>query len=291
MRWLGSQPAVCYTPTSDLNTQRLITDFSFTTCHSTSFLPSPSPSLSPLYIIHPPSFHPIPYTIFLSSTYNLMALEALNSPTAPPTPLFRQDSFNHVRYLESWTKGKRSKRQRNETPPTEEQYLALCLMLLARGDARNTSSESKIQSVHPSVPDVTLVYKCNVCTKAFASYQALGGHKASHRKNNNNNNSSGADVEQLVTTNLTNSTTTSSGGKTHECSICHKCFQTGQALGGHKRCHYEGTVGGTSSNHSQPRGFDLNLPAWPENIFNGFSDEEVESPHPAKRSRMFARSG
>ncbi|KAF5780494.1 putative transcription factor C2H2 family [Helianthus annuus] len=291
MRWLGSQPAVCYTTTSDLNTQRLITDFSFTTCHSTSFLPS----LSPLYIIytHPHSIpsHPLHFlSFFLSSTYNLMALEALNSPTAPPTPLFRQDSFNHARYLESWTKGKRSKRPRNETPPTEEQYLALCLMLLARGDVRNTSSESKIQSVHPSIADATLVYKCNVCNKAFASYQALGGHKASHRKNNNNNNnnSSGADVEQLVTT---NSTTTSTGGKTHECSICHKCFQTGQALGGHKRCHYEGTVGVTSSNHSQPRGFDLNLPALPESIFNGFADEEVESPHPAKRSRMFARSG
>ncbi|KAL2521216.1 zinc finger protein ZAT10-like [Forsythia ovata] len=30
----------------------------------------------------------------------------------------------------------------------------------------------------------------------------------------------------------------------HECSICHKSFPNGQALGGHKRRHYEGTIGG-----------------------------------------------
>lgn len=28
--------------------------------------------------------------------------------------------------------------------------------------------------------------------------------------------------------------------KGHECSICHRIFATGQALGGHKRCHWTG---------------------------------------------------
>lgn len=70
--------------------------------------------------------------------------------------------------------------------------------------------------------------------------------------------------------------------KGHECSICHRVFNSGQALGGHKRCHWGGgaTTGpneATSSNSSKPmqilqsggqqsRGLkegvlDLNLPA------------------------------
>ncbi|WMV15479.1 hypothetical protein MTR67_008864 [Solanum verrucosum] len=35
-------------------------------------------------------------------------------------------------------------------------------------------------------------------------------------------------------------------GRTHECLICHKCFPTGQALGGHKRCHYDGNNANSS---------------------------------------------
>ncbi|XP_076889662.1 zinc finger protein ZAT6-like [Bidens hawaiensis] len=206
-----------------------------------------------------------------------MALEALNSPTASSTPFFRQDSFDHTRYLDSWTKGKRSKRQRTDRAPTEEEYLALCLMLLARGGARESDTNSTTL-----IADSRLVYKCSVCNKGFGSYQALGGHKASHRKNN----TSGGDVEQSLVV-----ATTSTSGKSHECSICHKRFPTGQALGGHKRCHYDGTVGGghvsnggtNSSSQSQRGFFDLNLPALPENMF---ADDEVESPHPAKKSRQ-----
>ena len=29
----------------------------------------------------------------------------------------------------------------------------------------------------------------------------------------------------------------------HECNVCGKAFPTGQALGGHKRRHYDGTIG------------------------------------------------
>ncbi|KAI3767499.1 hypothetical protein L2E82_17657 [Cichorium intybus] len=233
-----------------------------------------------------------------------MALEALNSPTTTPDSLFRQDSFNHLRYLESWTKGKRSKRPRIDQPPTEEEYLALCLMLLARGSDSTPQSirrrvtddppEKKQKLQASRLPESRLGYKCWMCFKTFDSYQALGGHRASHRKNNN---AGGGDVmEHSSVTTTSTTTTTSGGGKSHECSICHKCFPTGQALGGHKRCHYEGNVGGghvstgvTSSsggsNHGK-RGFDLNLPALPENTFSGFADEEVESPHPAKKSRL-----
>ncbi|KAL0368951.1 UNVERIFIED_CONTAM: Zinc finger protein ZAT10 [Sesamum calycinum] len=65
-----------------------------------------------------------------------MALEALNSPTAPP-PSFK---FDAATYFEPWTKGKRTKRPRSldrlhDDAHSEEEYLALCLVMLARGGA------------------------------------------------------------------------------------------------------------------------------------------------------------
>uniref|UniRef100_A0A5B7AK70 Putative zinc finger protein ZAT10 n=1 Tax=Davidia involucrata TaxID=16924 RepID=A0A5B7AK70_DAVIN len=219
-----------------------------------------------------------------------MALEALNSPTTPTTSL-HYDNMNN-RCLESWTKGKRSKRPRVDQPPTEEEYLALCLIMLARGVGGRGGSASHRERSSPAAPppptssDSKVSYKCSVCNKAFGSYQALGGHKASHRK------LAGADEQSTTST-----TTTTSGGRTHECSICHKCFPSGQALGGHKRCHYEGGAGGggggssgvTSSegvgSTNSHREFDLNLPALPE-FWPGFGDDEVESPHPLKKPRL-----
>ncbi|KAI3465270.1 hypothetical protein Pfo_021933 [Paulownia fortunei] len=249
-----------------------------------------------------------------------MALEALNSPTTP-TPSFQFENAT-LRYLEPWTKGKRSKRPRSverHHEPTEEEYLALCLIMLAQGGGASTSSavpqqkNLQTQTLLPPPPAVMvpvdpskLVYKCSVCNKAFGSYQALGGHKASHRKL-----SVAGGGDEHSTTSVSAGTTTTSvaatggagSGRTHECSICHKCFATGQALGGHKRCHYEG---GTPSNNGggagssvvtssegvgstvSHRDFDLNVPALPD-FWPGFGsgvEDEVESPHPAKKSRL-----
>ncbi|KAK6115999.1 hypothetical protein DH2020_008268 [Rehmannia glutinosa] len=234
-----------------------------------------------------------------------MALEALNSPTAPTTSFDIENAT--LRYLEPWTKGKRTKRPRSvefNTEPTEEEYLALCLIMLARGGTASTSSapppQRSNQSHLPPPSDPSkLVYKCSVCDKAFASYQALGGHKASHRKL-----SGGGDEHSATATTGTTSASASGSGKIHECSVCHKCFPTGQALGGHKRRHYEGgapasgkgadavsgavtSSDGVGSTVTQ-RGFDLNLPALPE-FWTGFGsgiEDEVESPHPAKKSRL-----
>ncbi|PIN20746.1 hypothetical protein CDL12_06563 [Handroanthus impetiginosus] len=245
-----------------------------------------------------------------------MSLEALNSPTTS-TPSFKFENANR-QYLESWTKGKRSKRSRSvERPePTEEEYLALCLeylalclVMLARGGAGAGPSEEEklskfsqpqIQTQKRVPPVVTSgeqsksVYKCSVCDKVFGSYQALGGHKASHRKFTCGDDHSAASVATTTT-----SATASGGGRTHECSICHKCFPTGQALGGHKRCHYDGGApsgngagAGSSALTSSEgvgstvthRDFDLNLPALPG--FGFGVEDEVESPHPAKKSRF-----
>ncbi|GAB2293840.1 ZINC FINGER protein [Dionaea muscipula] len=255
---------------------------------------------------------------------------------------------------------------------SEEEYLALCLIMLARGrhGASTSTTSSSVPAAstasppapakvpssstashadhedHPSstVPPVaeddkmmttTTTYRCSVCSKAFGSYQALGGHKASHRKLNLQ---SADQDDQKSTSSASAAATSASGavgaaanpigsGKIHECSICHKCFPSGQALGGHKRCHYEGIInghvrsgggGGSRSTSSavttsegvgstaSHREFDLNLPATPELFPAGgfgatavelisrqrksrfYGDEaEVESPHPSKKPRLF----
>ncbi|KAI5655202.1 hypothetical protein M9H77_32389 [Catharanthus roseus] len=247
-----------------------------------------------------------------------MALEALNSPTTP-TPVFQYENAATLRYLDQpWAKGKRSKRPRSVEPPppqhqqqqqpTEEEYLALCLIMLARGGAPSTTTlplppppqQHNIPSSSSSDPP-KLLYKCSVCDKAFSSYQALGGHKASHRKLSTASAGGGDDQS---TTSTSTTTAAAATGRTHECSICHKCFPSGQALGGHKRCHYEGGAGavgstgnaasgvtssegmGSTNTHSN-RDFDLNLPALPEFwLAAAAGDDEVSSPHPAKRSRF-----
>ncbi|KFK34259.1 hypothetical protein AALP_AA5G121600 [Arabis alpina] len=204
-----------------------------------------------------------------------MALDTLNSPTSTTTapPPFLTESEN----LESWTKRKRTKRHRTDhqhqsNPPSEEEYLALCLLMLARG------SDDDHSPPPPSDHHHHRDYKCSVCGRSFPSYQALGGHKTSHRKpvsnniNNNNEDQSTNDHNGPVTNNGNISNVlVGQSGKTHKCSICFKSFPSGQALGGHKRCHYDGGNANGNSNGNNNHGFDLNLPA--DQVMEDFNDE------------------
>ncbi|MCO5604756.1 hypothetical protein L7F22_058926 [Adiantum nelumboides] len=84
-------------------------------------------------------------------------------------------------------------------------------------------------------------FSCKFCPRSFKSFQALGGHMASHGKLKSSTTTKqrtspshpqlGAEVN-LETSHI--------AGMGHECSICHRVFATGQALGGHKRMHWVG---------------------------------------------------
>ncbi|XP_010487903.1 PREDICTED: zinc finger protein AZF2 [Camelina sativa] len=265
-----------------------------------------------------------------------MALEAMNSPSSFTTRIeTKEDLMNDAVFMEPWLKRKRSKRQRSHSPSssssspprsrpksqnhqdlTEEEYLALCLLMLAKDQPSPSTttqtrfhlSQPQTQTPPPESSKTLSSYKCSVCGKAFPSYQALGGHKASHRIKpptvTPNPDDPSSTAAPTVSAAAGEKHPISASGKIHECSICHKVFPTGQALGGHKRCHYEGNLGGggggsksvshsgsvssTVSEERSNRGFiDLNLPALPELSLHhnpiSAADEEILSPLTGKK--------
>ncbi|KAL9224758.1 hypothetical protein vseg_000767 [Gypsophila vaccaria] len=242
----------------------------------------------------------------------------MNNTTVLPPPDRDESTYSVSK------KKKRTRRPRSDTtqtPPSEEEYLALCLLMLANGQVGSNGENLQSLGDNEGLP---AHHKCDVCDKAFSSYQALGGHKTSHRKPTT--------AITIATTTATVAVTTTPSSKAHVCMICNKTFPTGQALGGHKRCHYEGgpnnsknistnyinklkqhglncsksssavvsSDGGaaTSTVTNTPLEFDLNVPAAsPDDIsgvdFGGATkmvssyDQEVESPHPSKKPRPF----
>ncbi|TKY52838.1 Zinc finger protein ZAT11 [Spatholobus suberectus] len=85
------------------------------------------------------------------------------------------------------------------------------------------------------VPDTSVstspeVYECKTCNRKFSSFQALGGHRASHKRAKLEGEQPGAGAKSL-------GLGIRSEPKMHECSICGHGFSLGQALGGHMRRH------------------------------------------------------
>ncbi|KAE9461135.1 hypothetical protein C3L33_06948, partial [Rhododendron williamsianum] len=101
------------------------------------------------------------------------------------------------------------KRSREQDGDVEALAMANSLMLLSRVGAAPGR-----------------VFSCKTCNREFPSFQALGGHRASHKRPRLTT----ADGNFLHVQ-------TPEKPKTHECSICGLEFAIGQALGGHMRRH------------------------------------------------------
>ncbi|XP_010455559.1 PREDICTED: zinc finger protein ZAT12-like [Camelina sativa] len=104
-----------------------------------------------------------------------------------------------------------------EIKSTVDVTAANCLMLLSRVGQEHVDGGG----------DLKRVFTCKTCLKEFHSFQALGGHRASHKKPINNSN------ETLSSSGLVKKVKTTS----HPCPICGVEFPMGQALGGHMRRH------------------------------------------------------
>ncbi|KAL6603375.1 hypothetical protein ACP70R_043736 [Stipagrostis hirtigluma subsp. patula] len=151
------------------------------------------------------------------------------------------------------------------------------------------------------------VYECRTCGRCFPSFQALGGHRTSHKKPRlaagdhdhgygGAKNKNGPAAEDMTALSLR----TGGGGvkaAAHACSTCGAVFASGQALGGHMRRHRpllhaapESVVTVEGNGDKQERSInleklDLNLPA------PSWTDQEVTSPaKPAPRMGAFHAS-
>ncbi|KAJ0489888.1 putative transcription factor C2H2 family [Helianthus annuus] len=151
------------------------------------------------------------------------------------------------------------------TSTNEERYVASCLLMLANGPSRVADCE---ELCHPGW------FECTSCKKVFGSHQALGGHRASHknvkgcfaitRKEGVEEVEEG-EIEGHFENINTMMIVGSGSSSEHKCSICSRVFSSGQALGGHKRCHWEkeDEVVPAASTLVLSQGeyrFDLNLP-------------------------------
>ncbi|CAJ1977709.1 unnamed protein product [Sphenostylis stenocarpa] len=85
------------------------------------------------------------------------------------------------------------------------------------------------------------VFECKTCKRQFPSFQALGGHRASHKKPRLMMGES--DHNQVLHGSPPKP-------KTHECSICGLEFAIGQALGGHMRRHRTSSSSSNGSTHN-----------------------------------------
>ncbi|KAL4311102.1 hypothetical protein GQ457_01G050440 [Hibiscus cannabinus] len=193
----------------------------------------------------------------------------------------------------SWSKRKRSSRAETGDFNSEEEDLANCLMMLSNAAAvgpfvadaeaeESCASASKEEDIKRNTMNFVApiacrvpmekpkalakgVFECKACKKVFNSHQALGGHRASHKKVkgcfaarlDHIDNTQVDDDHEVITheeilpTKSTSTfhfdqetstplpaSTSKKKSKVHECSICHRVFSSGQALGGHKRCHW-----------------------------------------------------
>ncbi|CAL9096702.1 unnamed protein product [Musa textilis] len=81
---------------------------------------------------------------------------------------------------------------------------------------------------------VGAVFECRTCNRQFPSFQALGGHRASHKKPRLDGHGHGHGQAQAGA---------AAKRRVHECPICGVEFAVGQALGGHMRRHRAPTTG------------------------------------------------
>jgi hypothetical protein len=112
--------------------------------------------------------------------------------------------------------GKRSRQQAEEMIwlPDGTDMAHFMLLFSSHHHSRSGAADTALTTPEKA-------FECKTCNRRFPSFQALGGHRASHKKPRL------ADGEAAEPPKP----------KLHGCSICGLQFSIGQALGGHMRRH------------------------------------------------------
>ncbi|XP_047071949.1 zinc finger protein ZAT8-like isoform X2 [Lolium rigidum] len=125
----------------------------------------------------------------------------------------------------------------------EEEPVSLALSLTTDSTSSTTSAESSgspaaTQKKRPRRGRVVATsgegdFVCKTCGRAFATFQALGGHRTSHLRGRHGL-ELGVGVARAI-----REKKQSEEKQQHECHVCGLGFEMGQALGGHMRRHRE----------------------------------------------------
>ncbi|KAK7404800.1 hypothetical protein VNO78_05761 [Psophocarpus tetragonolobus] len=185
------------------------------------------------------------------------------------------------------------------TYESEEEDMANCLILLAQGGESDPHQDMAncVKAEKGTAKLGFYIYECKTCNRTFPSFQALGGHRASHKKpkvavavavavaaEEKKGAASHSNYDGFEEGNV------KSGpvhlGKIHECSICGSEFTSGQALGGHMRRHRASantnTVEPTTAPPRNILQFDLNLPAPEDDLRDPTAKFQFPPPPPTQ---------
>ncbi|KAM3226095.1 hypothetical protein ACQJBY_058651 [Aegilops geniculata] len=143
---------------------------------------------------------------------------------------------------------------------TPEEDVALSLMMLSRdswpstgrgygdGDYSDDGSDGgyTLPAPDPAPVEKRTRFQCGACKKVFRSYQALGGHRASHVRGGRGGCCAPPvappppppqPLAPLPLMEREGDEDMDGKGSPRECPYCYRVFASGQALGGHKRSH------------------------------------------------------